>query len=356
MQEKQTPRRFRWMIGLPPSLGLYKNIIRHHEEARVSQALTLDEMGILAGTDKSSIEHDYLRHYEALFSEWRDAPINIIEIGIASGASLKIWPQFFRNATIIGIDINPACARFAGDRVVVRIGSQGDRDFLSGVCREFPPTIVIDDGSHRADHNRFTFEVVFPQLLSRGLYVIEDLFVHFGPAAGEWSGAGGKPPHDMINDISNKLLAGTNGWRPDATLDALAREIDRVVTIPRATVFRKIDLDARPAWETNWPLVEKSDNWQNWVSMANLIDRKGGPAALAVAAAQKAVDAQPNNPVTRGRLAWMLYRAGRKAEAAAEVALVVSKSGGWDKVEPARRRTLERIAAECREPRNIAGS
>ena len=46
--------------------------------------------GALAGTDKSSSVSwcwDYLRHYEELFRPFRDQPINLLEIGVASGAS-----------------------------------------------------------------------------------------------------------------------------------------------------------------------------------------------------------------------------------------------------------------------------
>jgi len=72
----------------------------------MSAAFTLDQLGILTGTDKSSLERDYLRHYEALFSEWRDPPINVLEVGIAGGASLRIWPQFFSKATIVEIHVS----------------------------------------------------------------------------------------------------------------------------------------------------------------------------------------------------------------------------------------------------------
>ena len=76
--------------------------------------LTLDEIGTLEGTDKSSLLADYLRHYEREFSYLRDEPINVIEIGVQGGSSLRMWERFFTRATLIGIDIDPSCKNCYG--------------------------------------------------------------------------------------------------------------------------------------------------------------------------------------------------------------------------------------------------
>jgi len=49
-----------------------------------------------------------LRHYDKFFREFRREPINVIEIGVANGASLNVWLQYFERARIVGIDIDPA--------------------------------------------------------------------------------------------------------------------------------------------------------------------------------------------------------------------------------------------------------
>ena len=43
----------------------------------------------------------------------------MIEIGVAGGSSLHVWQRFFSKANIIGIDVNPQCARFANKRVSI---------------------------------------------------------------------------------------------------------------------------------------------------------------------------------------------------------------------------------------------
>jgi hypothetical protein len=110
----------------------------------------LDVIGALAGTDKSSSVSwgwDYLRHYDELFSRWRGSDINMIEVGVAGGASIATWHLYFDKAQLVGIDINPDCLQFARDRVAIRIGSQDDPGSLHAIAAEIPPTIVIDDGS-----------------------------------------------------------------------------------------------------------------------------------------------------------------------------------------------------------------
>lgn len=151
----------------------------------------LDVISTLHGTDKSSSQSfawDYLRTYEELFGRWRNSEVNVLEIGVAWGASLNTWHDFFEKATLIGIDLEPNCARHAKDRIVVKIGSQDDAPFLTSVADEYSPTIIIDDGSHLAHHMIASFEALFPKLLPGGVYVFEDLAFHFEEGV-QWLGA-----------------------------------------------------------------------------------------------------------------------------------------------------------------------
>ena len=161
--------------------------------------LDVNQIGVLEGTDKSStilFKWDYLRHYEQWFLPWKDKEINLIEIGVANGKSLHVWKEYFSRAKIVGIDINPRCARYAKDRIAIEIGSQEDPEFLHLLCHKYLPTIVIDDGSHQAHHIIYTFEQIFPMIAPNGLYIVEDLDFHFGEDAKNWSKVKGyDPPH-----------------------------------------------------------------------------------------------------------------------------------------------------------------
>ncbi len=85
---------------------------------------TLDELAARHGTDKRVGIHAYTKWYEALLSPLRWQPINFLEIGVQNGYSIKMWADYFPNAKLVGIDIDPFCAKFATDRIQIITGSQ----------------------------------------------------------------------------------------------------------------------------------------------------------------------------------------------------------------------------------------
>jgi hypothetical protein len=132
------------------------------------------------------------RHYPAIYdrylSRFRNRKTRILEIGVSGGGSLQLWREYFGpDATIFGIDINPACAAFDGAAARVRIGSQANPLFLKSVAEEMGGIdIVIDDGSHVASHQRASFETLFPILNDDGVYICED--THTAYWRGEFEG------------------------------------------------------------------------------------------------------------------------------------------------------------------------
>lgn len=100
---------------------------------------TLTELANLYGTDKGTIgpnpnwePHNYTDIYEAYLARYRYSAITILEIGLGvtglrwettivqgrntGGASVKMWHDYFPNARIYGIDINP-CPDLNKDRI-----------------------------------------------------------------------------------------------------------------------------------------------------------------------------------------------------------------------------------------------
>ncbi len=202
----------------------------------------LDIVGALEGSDKAtSVQSswNYLRQYEVLFGEFRHDAVNVIEVGLARGASLKIWKWFFPNATIVGLDINRACTSYAEDRVVIEIGSQADRGFLNRVCGQYPPTVFIDDGSHLAAHNIITFEAVFPHVQPGGLYVVEDLAFHFGPQASRWQTAEIRDAPAYFLDLARHCLSVGRSAEPISTPNKIARSVESVTFVGSAAIIRK---------------------------------------------------------------------------------------------------------------------
>ena len=139
----------------------------------------LHQLGLIYDTDKSRINYkniSYLDVYNHYFSKVRESVKTFVEIGILNGSSLKMWRDYFPNATIYGIDINPHCISYEEERIKIFIGSQNDVDFLNKLKHEIGEIdILIDDGSHITNHQITTFNSLYPLIKRGGFYAIEDL-------------------------------------------------------------------------------------------------------------------------------------------------------------------------------------
>lgn len=144
--------------------------------------MTLDELALKYGTDKASNHHNYTKIYEGMFEPIRDKVTGILEIGIGGknykgimGSSLKMWADYFHNAEIVGIDIDPTADVDFGSRISVVIGDQTRRSVLEKSLKKLPSVdIIIDDGAHKNNLTVATFEYLWPKLEPGGIYVIED--------------------------------------------------------------------------------------------------------------------------------------------------------------------------------------
>ena len=159
--------------------------------------------------------NNYVDVYQAYLHPLRNEPLNMLEIGLgvvgpnweakivhganAGGASMKMWSEYLPKARISGIDINPA-PYLDTDRVKTYVVDQGSRDSLAKFLAAHPDPnfdVIIDDGSHRGDHQQVSLEILFPHLKPGGIYIIEDLN---DLGYGERSGG----PHDSPNTISTR--------------------------------------------------------------------------------------------------------------------------------------------------------
>ena len=82
-------------------------------------------------------------------------------------------------ATIIGLDIDKDCIKDYGDGIVTEFCDQSNEASLLSIADRHNNTdIIIDDGSHIFDHQLLSFNVLFPKLKPRGIYVIEDVYLN----------------------------------------------------------------------------------------------------------------------------------------------------------------------------------
>lgn len=142
--------------------------------------MTLDEIAIKHGTDKSSLHHDYCRIYEQYFEPLREKPISILELGYgghedpnAGGESAKMWREYFPDATVFVLDNEVKFNVPGGIRFIH--ASQDDVKMPYYIFSDRPnPQIIIDDASHLSSLTIKSFEILFPHLVSGGYYCIED--------------------------------------------------------------------------------------------------------------------------------------------------------------------------------------
>jgi hypothetical protein len=153
------------------------------------------------GTDKGTkgpssdfSAHNYTDIYEAYLWARRHEALKLLEVGLgvsgeawhadvqrglnqSGGASVKMWYEFLPKARIYGLDINTATF-LDNDRISTHVVDQSDREQLVTFAEKFAEDgfdVIIDDGSHRPDHQQITLSALFGYLKPGGLYFIEDL-------------------------------------------------------------------------------------------------------------------------------------------------------------------------------------
>jgi hypothetical protein len=143
--------------------------------------MTLFEIGKKYPTNKNI--SGFVHIYESYFNSLKEKKINILEIGVDNGDSLRLWRDYFPNANICGIDILKK--DFKINNVEIMCGDQSDENFLSTIVDKYKKfDIIIDDGSHISKHIIQSFTYLFDYLNNNGIYVVEDLQTSYFPRYG----------------------------------------------------------------------------------------------------------------------------------------------------------------------------
>lgn len=128
--------------------------------------MTLTELATKYNTDK--LQHGYLPFYEAHLPK---NPRRILEIGVDTGASIRMWREYFPEAEIHGLDLFADKPIPEIEGVTFWKGSQTDTAILEQLARlEFD--VIIEDASHGCRNHWIT---LFGLIDSCKQYYIEDL-------------------------------------------------------------------------------------------------------------------------------------------------------------------------------------
>lgn len=159
-------------------------------------------------------KHQYARHYGRHFMDLRRTSFTLLQIGIdghrregSGGESLRMWKRLFPKAQIVGLEQDDR--PFLNEkRILVYQGSQTDAYLLRSIARKHRNLkIIVDAGSHRPEHIRATFAILFPLLSDGGFYAIEETQTSYWPRFG--GSANLKDPATTMSMIKD-LLDGLN--------------------------------------------------------------------------------------------------------------------------------------------------
>ena len=204
---------------------------------------TLDEIGLTTGTDKSSAHHDYLRHYERFLRDGKTPVRSLLEVGVFNGWSLRMWQQFYPDAKIVALDVDPRCREFAGGNAQVVVCDQSDVEQLTKVARDHGPfDVVIDDGSHIWSHQILTFETMFPYVAPGGAFILEDIDTSYGHYVANYGQDSTISAAQYICKLANYVLASTAAdlkAEPDLRARSFVRMIDSITFIRRSALIRR---------------------------------------------------------------------------------------------------------------------
>jgi hypothetical protein len=209
-------------------VGLVRPVAR---ASRAGVALPLEITARLYGsTDKG--RHGYISGYVEHLGPRRWRTNRVLEIGVGGydslepGGSLRLWRDYCPRAVVVGMDIADKDVRL-GQRVRFVQGDQSEPSDLDRTLEALggSPDVVIDDGSHLAEHAAISFGHLFPTMASGSLYVIEDLHTSY------WSDYGGGVPapaasavgflHTLVDVV--QAADPVFDWLPDLDAPPVAR-------------------------------------------------------------------------------------------------------------------------------------
>ena len=122
--------------------------------------------------------HEYTPVYWDLLHARADSTRHVLEIGINSGASLRLWNDIFPYANIVGVDIDLNCVTEAnkiGPRVHAFCVNAVDPTLQNVIGASSMFDLIVDDGSHQIGEQLATLRLLAPFLLYDGLYIVEDV-------------------------------------------------------------------------------------------------------------------------------------------------------------------------------------
>ena len=137
-------------------------------------------------TDKNTT-HSYLDLYQELLYSKKETAKNVLEVGIGdfkykNGGSIKLWRDFFTNATVYGLDvlsIDRVIDELKNDlRVVLYMSTNAyDENIFKNIFlnKNIKFDFMLDDGPHSLESMKQFIKLYSQIMTDDGILIIEDI-------------------------------------------------------------------------------------------------------------------------------------------------------------------------------------
>lgn len=143
--------------------------------------MSLEQIVDNSRTDKNTT-HSYLPLYQGLLMTKKESARNVLEVGICNGGSIKLWSDFFTNATVYGLDIMSIDHVWEGikhrDNIILYTSVDAyNTDFVTNnfITKNIKCDFLLDDGPHTLESMK-RFITLYSQCMTEdGILIIEDI-------------------------------------------------------------------------------------------------------------------------------------------------------------------------------------
>ena len=141
--------------------------------------MSLKEIADNERTDKNTT-HSYLDLYESLLHCKKDTAKNVLEIGVKDGGSIKMWHDYFNNATVYGLDIMNISDMWSEikdkKRIILgKFDAYNETFFNNYLLNNVTFDFMLDDGPHTLE-SMIQFIKLYSQIMTPdGILIIEDV-------------------------------------------------------------------------------------------------------------------------------------------------------------------------------------
>ncbi len=143
-------------------------------------SLTLEELVDNERTDKNTV-NSFLPVYQKLFVGKKETAKNILEIGIEKGGSIKLWSDYFKNATIHGVDMMNLNNVWDGiknkENIKLYTTANAYNEYVVFFIKSqnVKFDIILDDGPHALGSMIHFIRFYIPLMTDDGIFIIENI-------------------------------------------------------------------------------------------------------------------------------------------------------------------------------------